>query len=273
VKFDRLHQGTFTSSEFVPVIGDMMPARWSFEALAVKQFNSNRYEKNFFRYNMEISQNNWYSAFLINRLKVDLKECLIHKDSLSYRQIVNDDFYKLNYYIEKLNGLANFGPIQGNWKLSLNVEKFNPEAAKETGKYLDSLSRYFQKVRRRYWDQKDLVYNSIEAKELMKLEENYSNKQLENYVLDRRRVDQSTETKQRIIQKYEPGYMKPLSRYGRAQFYAPYKQVGNLQIDTYWFNLILLWVVNLGYYIALYFNLLQKLVTWFENLRLKESDK
>jgi ABC-type multidrug transport system ATPase subunit len=38
VKFDRLHQGRFTSGEFVPVIGDMMPARWSFEALAVEQF-------------------------------------------------------------------------------------------------------------------------------------------------------------------------------------------------------------------------------------------
>ena len=65
VKFDKLHQGSFTSSEFVPVIGDMMPARWSFEALAVEQFKNNKYEKNFFRYNMEISQNDWYSAILI----------------------------------------------------------------------------------------------------------------------------------------------------------------------------------------------------------------
>ena len=49
VKFDRLHHGTFTSSEYVPVIGDMMPARWSFEALAVEQFKNNKYEKNFFK--------------------------------------------------------------------------------------------------------------------------------------------------------------------------------------------------------------------------------
>jgi len=72
VKFDRLHQGRFTSSEFVPVIGEMMPARWSFEALAVEQFKNNKYGKNFFNYNLEISQNDWYSIFLYDILKVDL---------------------------------------------------------------------------------------------------------------------------------------------------------------------------------------------------------
>ena len=277
VKFDKLHQGNFTSSEFVPVIGDMMPARWSFEALAVEQFKNNKYEKNFFRYDMEISQNDWYSAFLINRLKADLKECITHKDSLSYRQTVNDDFYKLNYYIEKLNGFAGFGSIQGNWKASLNVEKFNPEAAIETSKYLDSLSGYFRKVRKRNWDQRDLVYKSIETKigkaELMKLEKNYSNKQLELYVLDRLRVERSIETKKRIIQKNEPGYMKPTSKDGRSQFYSPYKQIGEIKIDTYWFDLLVLWMVILALYVALYYNLLQKLLIFIENIRFKESEK
>ncbi len=53
----------------------MMAARWSFEALAVEQFKNNKYEKNFFKYDMEISQNDWYSAFLIKRLEEDLREC------------------------------------------------------------------------------------------------------------------------------------------------------------------------------------------------------
>ena len=269
VKFDRLHQSSITSSEFVPVIGDLMPARWSFEALAVEQFKNNKYEKTFFKYNMEISQNDWYSAFLINRLKADLRECQLLKDSLSYRQMVNDNFYKLHYYIDKLNVLAGFGPIRGNWKESLNVENFNPEAAKEIGKYLDSLSGHFRNIRKTYWDQRDSVYKSIEKKigkpELIKIEKNYSNKQLEMYVLDRLRVDQSLETSKKIIQKSEPGYMKPTSKYGRSQFYSPYKQIGEIKIDTFWFDLMVLWLVTLGLYGALYYNLLQKLVTFIEN--------
>jgi len=59
VKFDKLHQSRFTSGEYVPVIGDLMAARWSFEALAVEQFKNNRYERNFFKSNIEKSQNDW----------------------------------------------------------------------------------------------------------------------------------------------------------------------------------------------------------------------
>ena len=277
VKFDKLHQGVFTSSEFVPVIGDIMPARWSFEALSVEQFKNNKYEKNFFIYDMEISQNNWYSAFLINNLKADLKQCKIYNDSSYYRQAINDDFYKLNFYIERLNLLAGFAPISGNWKTSLNSENFTPDVAKEAGKYLDSLSGHFRKVRKRYWDRRDSVYNSIESKigtqQLVKLENDYSNKQLEMYVLDVLRVDKSIETPKRIIQKYEPVFMKPTSKNGRAHFYAPYKQVGNFKIDTFWFNLIVIWIVTLVLYIALYYNFLEKLITSLTNMRLKESDK
>jgi ABC transport system ATP-binding/permease protein len=277
VKFDRLHKNNLSSYEFVPVIGEMMPARWSFEALAVEQFKNNKYERNFFKCNMEISQNDWYSAFLINALKVDLKECLARKDSLPYRQIVTEDFYKLNYYIEKLSRLAGFGEIKGNWKSSLNSENFSPESAKDVGRYLDSLSGYFRHVRKTYMDQKDMLTKSIETRigkeRLMMLKNDYYNKNLEDLVLDRFRVDKYVETGNRIIQKMDPGYMKPVSKSGRAHFYAPYKQTGNIEIDTYWFNIMVLWIVTILLYIALYYNLLEKLLTLFSNLRLKEAEK
>jgi hypothetical protein len=277
VKFDRLHQGRFTSSEFVPVIGDLMPARWSFEALAVEQFKNNKYERNIFNYDLEISQNDWYSIFLTDKLKADLRECRILKDSSDYSQVVTDDFYKLNFYLDKLNGLAGFGPIRGNWKTSLSIEKFNSEVFKNTGRYIDSLAGRLRQIRKKYFDRKDSVNKSIEAKigrdEFMKLQNDYSNTNLEDVVLDRFRVDKSIETEKRIIQKYDPGYMKPTSKYGQSHFYAPYKQIGNIIIDTYWFNLLVLWIGSLLLYLALYYNLLQKLVTRLENLRLKGSGK
>jgi hypothetical protein len=277
VKFDKLHQGRFTSNEFVPVIGDMMPARWSFEALAVEQFKNNKYERNFFRYDMEISKCEWYSTILINDLKTDLRECSLLRDSLPYRQKVNDNFYKLNYYIEKLNTLAGFGAIKGTWKSSLNTENFNPETAKYAGKYLDSLGGQFRSDRKLNVARRDSVAKSLKesigSDGLINLKNNYYNKQLENLVLDRMRVEQFIETNKRIIQKYEPGYMSPLSKYGRAQYYTPYKLIGDIKIDTYWFNLIVLWLVALALYAALYFNLFQKFVSLFENISIKNSEK
>jgi len=277
VKFDKLHGNNHSTSEYVPVIGDMMASRWSFEALAVEQFRNNKYEKNFFKYDLEISQNDWYSLFLIKALETDLKVCRVYKDSLDYRQNIMDNLYKLNYYIDKLNGLAGFGPIKESWKTNLNIENFNAETAKKAGVYLDSLSGQFKKIRRQTWEQKELVNKAIESKigreEYIKLQNRYYNKYLEYAVLDPLRVDKSVETHNRIIQKFEPGYMKPTSKSGRAHFYAPYKQIGNIKIDTYLFNVSILWLVSLVLYIALYYNILQKFTELMGNLKLKEINK
>jgi hypothetical protein len=277
VKFDKLHENNHSTYEYVPVIGDMMASRWSFEALAVEQFRNNRYEKNFFKYDLEISQNDWYSLFLIKALETDLRVCKVYKDSLDYRQDIIDNLYKLNYYIDKLNGLAGFGPIKESWKTNLDIENFNAESAKKAGIYLDSLSGQFKRIRRQSWEQKELVNRALESKlgraEYIKLRDRYYNKYLERTVLDPFRVDKSIETHNRIIQKFEPGYMKPTSKSGRAHFYAPYKQIGNIKIDTYWFNVIVLWLVSLALYIALYYNILQKFTEWLGNLKLKEINK
>jgi ABC-type multidrug transport system ATPase subunit len=272
VKFDKLHKNNLSSYEYVPVIGNLMVTRWSFEALAVEQFKNNRFEKNFYKFDLEISQNDWYSIFLINVLKADITRCQIYKDSLSYHQTVNNDLTKLNHYIGKLNELAGFGPITGKWKGSLNIENFNTDVANDAEKYLGTLFSHFRQVRKKYSERKDSVASKIGQAKWAELKDDYSNKQLEIVVLDPFRKDKSVETNTRIIQKYEPGYMKPTSEYGNAHFYAPYKQIGNIKIDTFWFNLIVLWVATLILYFALYFNVFQRIIMYFEGLRLQKTN-
>ena len=280
VNFDKLHKNNLSSSEYVPLIGNLMTVRWSFEALAVEQFKNNKYERNIFKYQQGFSQNDWYSGFLINDiLKRKMEECLKLKDSVAFREKTENNFYKLNFYIEQLDRLAGFGQQNGILKTPLSAGNFNQEIANETGKHLDSLSRHFQHVRRRYLKQLDSVNRAIENKtsngneEYAKLKASYHNNQLESLVLDRFGVKKYIETDKKIIQKLEPAYMIPTSKSGRTHFYAPYKQVGSLKIDTYWFNLLVLWVVSLLLYIALYYNLFQKIVEGLGNVKLKEASK
>jgi hypothetical protein len=72
IQFDDLHKA-FSRKIYVPVIGDIMTTRWSYEAITVEQFKSNRYERNFFKYDMDISQYSWYTSFLIPRLRVKVQ--------------------------------------------------------------------------------------------------------------------------------------------------------------------------------------------------------
>lgn len=268
VKFEKLHQSKHTTGEYVPVIGNLMAARWAFEALAVEQFKGNNYERNFFKYNSEKSQNDWYANFLIPALKKGLWECTIYNDSIRYKQSVESNFYKLNYHIDQLSALAGFSIPKGGWRDNLKAENFNSQIAKETEKYLDSLAARFKYLRKVNLTSLDSVINAITLtmgkKEMVKLKDNYYNRSLEDMVLARSSILNKThETDRKIIQKYEPGYMKSTSRIGLAQLYAPNKQLGNITIDTYWFNILVLWVVTLILYIALYFKVFQKTVSFF----------
>ena len=264
VKFDNLHRNENKVTEYVPVLGDLMPARWAYEAIAVEQFKSNRYEKNFFRYDMESSQNEWYASFLIEALRKDLLECKYYNDSSRHDAIISDNFYKLTDYLQKLSVLAGFEPPPGDLISSLSKDKFDLIAAERTDNLLDSLGNRFKTIRNFNIAKKDSVTNALVAKggrkAYLKLKDDYANNRLREIMLDEFNTEKSIETSHKIIQKYEPVYMKPVSDYGRAHFYAPYKKLGNNVIGTLWFNITVLWLVSLILYLTLYFKVLKKVV-------------
>jgi len=272
VKFDKLHQISLTSGEYTPIIGDMMAARWSFEALAVEQFKNNKYERNFFEQKAGESENTWYGQFLIDELKNDLWKLNGYK---SDKVVPPDDpkIKRLRYHIAQLSTLAKFGSVPDSLKAEL--DNFSPGLKENDliGPYLKSLKSYFNSQVKKYSTRKDSVTATMTKDELKYLHENYYNSQLEKVVLDKLRLEQNLITDDRIIRKYEPGYMKPSSKFGRAHLYAPYKQVGNISIDTYWFDLAFLWVVSLLLYITLYYNLLQRVVNISVRIKVKETGK
>jgi hypothetical protein len=62
--------------------------------------------------------------------------------------------------------------------------------------------------------------------------------------------------------------MKPTSAFGRAHFFAPYKQLGMLPVDTLIFNMASIWLMVCIFFVALYFNLLKKFINLLESLKL-----
>jgi ABC transport system ATP-binding/permease protein len=278
VKFDKLHLSAYSSREYVPVIGDLMAARWSFEALAVRQFTNNDYESNFIKYRIKANQADFYGSYLIDALMVDSYYCLKHKNEIDNRMRVESNFRKLNYYIDKLSPLA--GRVPGLWKKDLNIQEYDSLCQKESfNKYLDTLKRDFRK-KADISKIEDSVNRSVIAKygpdRPGYLRDNYENEELSSLTLDLLNSAKGInliETDNKIIQKYKPGYMKATSKLGRAHFFAPYKFLGNWEIDTFWFNLMVLWLVSIVLYIVLYFNLIRRLLTLIEHLRLKKSDE
>ncbi len=276
VKFDKLHK-TFASHKFVPVVGDLMTSRWAFEALAVTQFKDNEWEKNFF----EVERKKSYAEFrfnylipeLINKLdgcerylqqpttEVDMdKNLLILYNEIS---ILEKSFSKRTF--KKLN--------------NLNKKSFNTEMVEYTRNYLEAKKKYFLKKYNESTTDGDKQFTALSAKyknkdDLIKLKEDYFNINLSDMVTNKNSFQTIFETDDRLIQMTKPIFKDPESNYGRAHFYAPYKNLFGHKIDTLWFNIGFIWFTTITLYIALIFDWLKKLMGLSDKIKLgKKKDK
>lgn len=262
VRYDRLHISGGIKNEYVPVIGELMPARWSFEALAVEQFRENRYEKPIFPYNMEISLNNWYSAFLIFDLEKELYQC---RRAKIINDTIRNNYSKLGYYINQMSADAGF-EVPADINYALDNNRLDSLSMKKIRLYFDALKRHFNARVKSLKESRDSLVRSFTAnradsERYIRLKADYFNRSLASFILnDDPGLKKSIDRQDKIIRKYEPGYMMPTSRTGRAHFCSPYKVTGNVVFDTFWFNLAVIWLFSLILYAFLCFNVLTRIV-------------
>ena len=128
------------------------------------------------------------------------------------------------------------------WKDSLKVDLFNASAALSAERYLDSLGSHFKSIRKANAKLKEAAEQKMGREKYNELKEKYENAELSSLVKNDRALQKSIVIRHKIIQKSDPVFMKPISKYGRTQFFASYKQLGNIKIDTFWFNITVLWI-------------------------------
>ena len=242
----------------------------SYEALMVEEFKNNKFEKPFFRYDMEISQNDWYTSFLIPTLKVKTDECSVAGKNPEYREYSEMNLRKINYHIRELASVTGIKP--GSWVDDLNYLEFRDFIAGETRDYLDSLSMVIRQRGRYVSAQRDSLYNLLEGKigaeAFQKLRDMDYNESVANVVLNRMNTSKIFDSDRKLIQKADPVFMKPGSGYGRAHFYAPFKRIGKLEIDTLWFNVAAIWLMSGFLSITLYYNALNRFIVFLESLKI-----
>jgi hypothetical protein len=154
----------------------------------------------------------------------------------------------------------------------MTYEDFNEFTAGEAKSFLDSLRLEFRAQRRTLVALHDSLYRQISSKigeeEFYKLKEKNYNLTLADIVLNNLTANKIYDAGYKFIQKADPVFMKPGSRLGRAHFYAPYKQLGNLKVNTLLFNVIIIWIMVIVLFVTLYYNVLKRFVDLLESLKL-----
>jgi ABC transport system ATP-binding/permease protein len=250
IKFDDLHK-SLTNRVYVPFIGDVMASRWAYEAIAVAQFKENAYEKHFFEAEKKISAASFNISFKIPELEVITNSLMQdeNKESESFEARLDI----LRNELDRLGKKAEMQPF--TFASNLTPKSFTDNIGKNVLSYLESLSRAFTIKMEDAANEQEGIYNGLSRKigkdEILALKKSSFNEALSDILLNRNEIKVLYYGADQLIQKKDPVLMEPESNLGRAHFYAPVKIFLGYRIDTFWFNLMVLWSMTGLLYVLL----------------------
>lgn len=259
------------SVRYVPFIGDIIISRWSYEALAVTQYKDNDFQKNFYEFDKELDNAIYYRSVFIPILsqKLDFVNENIHNHS-KFKQVYND-LLLLNNSFQKIT----YGNLNTSKNLvkKLSFENFDNNVYGNAKAFLVQLDRLISEKYQKSIDQKENAFENLidelgSSEKFVAFKKSYYNKHLSQIVLNEREIREYVIDKNEIIRLKSPIYRDPLSNFGRAHYFSPYKLVGDFKIDTFWFNILFVWLYTIFFYVALYNEWLRKLIRYLEHIKL-----
>jgi ABC transport system ATP-binding/permease protein len=263
VKFDDLQSKT-ACRDAVPVAGEIMVSRWAFEALAVEQYKGNRYMSLFFDAEKEMAQARFRSDILISELTgfLDLADGWTRLDKPASE--ISKKLTIVRNEIEKLDAQKVLPPFQ--FTPDLVPGKFSHDVAEQAKSHLNGLKVYYNNQYQKIKAEKDQLINKLNREKgeqyLYMQKMKYQNKSLETLVLNSESKEIYRETPCGIMQKIAPVYKSPDFTSGRAHFMASQKNLSGIYVGTLGFNLGIIWLMCIFLYLALYFDLFRKIVSW-----------
>jgi ABC-type multidrug transport system ATPase subunit len=275
VKFEKLNPN-LSSPVSIPIYGEFITARWGYEALAVKQFKDNKYEKQFYVFDKAISiakfkKDYWYTEIKgkLENIKTDLDRGVRSNDFNDKLLICRNEFRKQ---------LIETPDLRFDYVDSLTPEKVTSEIAGEALKCIDRIRQSYVDYSKRAGELRDALVSKLSSESsqaFLKLRDDYANESLEEFVTNKNETVRTIDFNGEIIQKLDPIYTDPKGNMIKAHFYSPVKRIFGIEMDTFTVNVIVLWLMTILLYLALYFRVLKKLLDSGEMVmgkKFKESE-
>lgn len=260
--FDKLNR-TIGSVDKVPLIADIMPTKWTYEALMVSQAKDNRYDRLVYDINKSISVADYNTVERLPAMKAALNRTV---QAYRQKELTDDNPAKLKLLANEFNKIAGSG-IEKPYKDidKLNPRDFNHMVAESASAYIDQLNEKYMQISNSSEVRMD---NFIEANrdQLDLLYDQYHNLRIHDIVKKLGERNPILEYRDNLIQNSDPIYQDPSddSWIGiRTHFLAPTKRLFNMTFDTFPFNLVIVWLMTFSLYLMLYFEILPRFVDLF----------
>ncbi len=269
--FDKLNR-FLGSVGRVPMIAEVMASRWAYESLMVHQFVNNRYNKVYYEIDFDKENASYKTVYYLPELNNILSESLEMIDDYgtendSINEILNGNFALLKNELGKESKRLPEMPFEDDDLLTL--ETFDEDAAVEIQAQIATWDNYYGKVFYKADNTRQKVINYLEEKKAgytRNLRKNYNNEKLQEIVKNTYEKNKILRYKDELIRQYQPIYYEQDYFGGigiRSHFYAPRKVVLGTYFGTFWFNIIVIWVMSILLYFPLYFDHLKKIIEFF----------
>lgn len=229
VKFDDLTPRSTTGN--VPIIGDLIPSRWAFEALAVGSFAYNDFEKMTFPDDKVKYQSQYYRTAFIYELESRLES----GDSA--------DLEIVRHGIPELSERTGIRPYGGSTD-SIRHGVLDTASINRIQSWLSYAEDTLGTIGNRATlaaDSHLTAYRDAHGRDaLIKLRRDNCNGYLETLVTNSSSTELYSVIGNTIVPKAGQIWLDPPSRNGRAPFYSSVKIIGNLKINTVIYNIAIL---------------------------------
>ena len=288
--FDKINR-LFGEENKVPVLAEVMVSKWAYEGLLVEQFSSNEFEKDLFLSHKLESDLNYKMAYWIPELKKMSSEALKIKDVESKQE---DYKHKLQAIKNSIKRENDFLPKKYQFQ---DIGIFYPtlfdiESVTTFKKYLNDLNDYysgfFTQVEELLSDKKAHLFEIDGVNKYQEMQLKYGNESLENLLKGETVSNKIKVVNGELEQFVDPVFRTPNPEKNgyRAHFYASIKPIPftDNYLSTYTYNLIIIWIMSILGFIALYFDWLKKIIgkisaiklpaiqlPWVEKLKIKFS--
>ncbi len=218
----------------VPLIGDVIPSRWAYEALAVTSFSDNLYEKQFFELDKEKYETQFYNIGFLYELQSQLETMKDEKKRGD--QVKPEHLEVIHTNLPLITAYCGMKPYEGDDSYE-SLKAYMKEAEDRLAKRSNNITL-----------QSDALVSSFirtyGKESLLQLKRDNYNLKLEDCVVgaDQKRMLDIVDNY--IVPRTGTIFLTPQSHIGRAPFYSNEKIVGSLHVKTLWFNMFILLLMS-----------------------------
>lgn len=265
-KFEKLNDVLGTRGK-TPVIADLMASRWAYEAMAVYQFRHNSYEAPFYHFDKIASQANYKATYLADELNKRWEFIEKHQgdDRDSISQLVQKNLTLIQEAMrhERYREGFNASDLLTDW----NPAGHGANKPSTMKPYLGGYKKYYQDIYNRAVVSRESLITTMETEngyDVTAQKNRYYNESLADLLTNVSEKNRIIEYEGKLVQQIDPIFQDPqpghLLDY-RAHLFAPQKNLLGARVSTYGFNMLVIWLMTLVLYCALYGKLLRKIVS------------